>query len=178
MASTSKQASEVHRERALIFLTVGTQLSFDRLVRALDQIQPSLGIPVIAQVASGDYSPTNFLETYENLSKTKYDDIFSRASIIVSHAGMGTIITARLSGKPIIVMPRIAANGEHRNDHQTSTCTHLTGIDSLYVAKDCNELSGAILHAWEQPSVQTLKEPAELVENLRCSIFRNQARRD
>lgn len=175
MASTNKQASEVHWERALIFLTVGTQLSFDRLVRALDTIQPSLGIPVVAQVASGNYYPQNFMETHENLSKTKYEDIFTRASIIVSHAGMGTIITARLSGKPVIVMPRIAAKGEHRNDHQTSTCAHLTGMDSLYVAKDCDELLGAILHASKQPAVETLNEPTEFIENLRYSIFRKQA---
>lgn len=175
MAGTSKQASEIHWERALIFLTVGTQLSFDRLVRAVDQIQPSIGIPVVAQLASGNYCPQNFIETHEELSKSAYEDIFSRASIIVSHAGMGTIITARLSGKPVIVMPRVAAKGEHRNDHQTSTCDHLTGMDSLYVVRDCNELLDAILHASKQPAAEALKEPTEFIANLRYSIFRTPA---
>ena len=43
------------------------------------------------------------------------------AAAIVAHAGMGTILTALETGKRLLVMPRRAALGEHRNDHQLAT---------------------------------------------------------
>lgn len=51
----------------------------------------------------------------------EFDKLCHDARLIVAHAGMGTIISAMTKGKPIIVFPRIAALGEHRNEHQLAT---------------------------------------------------------
>jgi UDP-N-acetylglucosamine transferase subunit ALG13 len=63
------------------------------------------------------------------------------ASIVVAHAGMGTIITALEYGKPIIVMPRRGDLRETRNDHQVACVTHwLKQNNRIIVAFDERQL--------------------------------------
>jgi hypothetical protein len=43
----------------VIFVTVGTQLPFDRLIEAIDAIAPSLNEPIFAQTGKSTYGPRN-----------------------------------------------------------------------------------------------------------------------
>ena len=49
---------------------------------------------------------------------------------------MGSILTALQYRKPIIIMPRRAALGEHRNDHQLATAKWLGNKSGIFVAED------------------------------------------
>ena len=42
--------------------------------------------------------------------------------------------------KPIIIFPRIAAWGEHRNEHQLATAQKMKELGYVYVATDAKEL--------------------------------------
>ena len=53
---------------------------------------------------------------------------------------MGSIISALQKRKPIIVFPRIAALGEHRNEHQMATAKKMKKLGFVYVALDEKEL--------------------------------------
>ena len=128
----------------MIFLTTGTQLPFDRLVRAVDDwaevAKPDCRI--FGQVLSpphDPYRPRNF-ETRTRLSPAEYAEMFGKARLIVSHAGMGTILTALSQGKQICIMPRQFQYGEHRNDHQMATVERLEDHPGLYKARDEEDL--------------------------------------
>ncbi|MBA4809155.1 glycosyltransferase [Brevundimonas sp.] len=123
----------------MILLTIGTQLPFDRLVKALDEISPSLNRPIFGQIGKSSYRPTSF-QWAERLAPKDFDEKFSAATVIVSHAGIGTILTAQKYGKPIILFPREARFGEHRNDHQLATCNQLAGRPGIGVARTPREL--------------------------------------
>lgn len=47
------------------------------------------------------------------------------SSIVITHGGAGSILTALASGKVPIVLPRTAAYGEHVDDHQVQMCEML-----------------------------------------------------
>lgn len=120
----------------MIFVTVGTQLSFDRLVAAVDKW--SLNNPtvkVFAQVGPTNYAPQH-IEFADFVAPDIADGLFKQASLIVSHAGMGSILTALKYRKPILIMPRLANLGEHRNDHQLATAKWLGSTPGITVAKD------------------------------------------
>lgn len=105
----------------MIFVTTGTQLPFDRLVRAVDEwAAENPGHEIFAQIGSGKYKPQN-MEYVEKLEPNRYKHYFDKAGLVISHAGMGTIISGLESAKPLVLMPRRAALGEHRNDHQLGT---------------------------------------------------------
>jgi UDP-N-acetylglucosamine transferase subunit ALG13 len=124
----------------MIFLTMGTQEPFDRLVRAMDDWysrteRTHVLFGQIADQRDGGYVPRNF-EWVSRLSPVDYAARFAQADLIVSHAGMGSILTALHHSKPIVVMPRRAELREHRNDHQLATVKRLGVRPGIYVAED------------------------------------------
>jgi UDP-N-acetylglucosamine transferase subunit ALG13 len=125
----------------VIFLTVGTQFPFDRLVRAVDEWAGESGRDdVVAQIGPSEYVP-RFIRYHSFVSPLKFGEYVSEAQLIISHAGMGTILNALGRGKPILVMPRQARFNEHRNDHQMATARRCEKFGRILVAMDEQELA-------------------------------------
>jgi len=126
---------------AVIFVSVGTQLAFNRLVKAVDiwaEANPS--VEVFAQIGPDSEAP-RFMKYADFLSPLTVDSLMRHSELIVAHAGMGSILTALKYQRPILIMPRKAAFGEHRNDHQLATARWLDGRPGIYVAWDETEIS-------------------------------------
>ncbi len=123
----------------MIFCTVGTQAPFDRFVRVVDEAAGRIDEEVVAQVRGGSYVPRN-LRAVGFLPPDEFDALFASARLIVAHAGMGTILSAMRLGKPIVVFPRVAALGEHRNEHQLATARKMKELGYVYVAETAEEL--------------------------------------
>lgn len=149
----------------MIFVTVGTQLPFDRLIRAIDEIAPSLNERIVAQVNHSSYVPLH-LECRDYLCADEFNALFDEARLILSHAGTGTILSALMREKPIIIMPRLFCMGEHRNDHQLATAMKMNELHYVNVAYDKKQLHDFIRNG-VQP-LRTIGEKAseELVHSL------------
>lgn len=119
----------------MIFLTVGTQFPFDRLVKAVDELVGANGLDdkIFAQIGNSSYRPKNF-EAASELEKSVFDEHFNRADGIISHAGMGTITMALERRKPLLVMPRLRKYGEVVNDHQVAIARKFEERHYLLVA--------------------------------------------
>lgn len=129
----------------MIFLTVGTQLPFDRLTRALDewcatQDQPSDVFGQIGSVGPDSYQPQNF-EWEEKISPDEFTRRVKNARVVVGHAGMGSIITAMTFRKPTLIMARRAHLGEHRNDHQEATLQRFKSRNGLFAIETAQDLA-------------------------------------
>lgn len=118
----------------MILVSVGTQLPFDRLIRAIDDIAPKLDEEIVAQIGVTAYRPSN-VTFHKTLAPIAYEDLVKQARVLVSHAGIGTILGAQKHEKPIVIFPRQAQFGEHRNDHQLATCRQLRHYKGVYVAE-------------------------------------------
>jgi UDP-N-acetylglucosamine transferase subunit ALG13 len=124
----------------MIFVTVGGQMPFDRLIGTVDEWALSRGrSDVVAQIGPSDFR-ARAIETTQYFDSIEFRRRFEAASLIVGHAGMGTIITALECGKPIIVMPRRGKLRETRNDHQVAMATHLLEQGRVMVAFDEEQL--------------------------------------
>jgi UDP-N-acetylglucosamine transferase subunit ALG13 len=128
----------------MIFATVGTQLPFDRLLDALDAwAGRNRGIPVVAQTGATRRVFAN-LRTVTSLGQAEFMAQVAAARLIVSHAGMGTILSAAELGKPVILMPRLARFGEHRNDHQIDTAAEMARLSNVTVVDEPAALEAAL----------------------------------
>lgn len=125
----------------MIFLTVGTQFPFDRLVKAVDKAvgQDGFEETVLAQIGCSSYKPQNF-EAVSTLEKQLFDKRFQEATCIISHAGIGTITMALENNKPLLVMPRLKKHGEVVNDHQVAIAKKFEEFGHILVANTENEL--------------------------------------
>jgi UDP-N-acetylglucosamine transferase subunit ALG13 len=129
----------------VIFVTVGAQMPFDRLTSCVDRWAASGGMnDVFAQIGNTGWRPVH-MDWTALLDPSEYRQRLFEADAVITHAGMGTILTALEFGKPIIVMPRRGALRETRNDHQVGTAKALAAEGRVTVAWDEHELA-----AWLQ----------------------------
>lgn len=104
----------------LIFVTLGTQdKPFNRLLEALEY-QIDLGNikeEVIVQAGLTKYESTK-MKIFNLVSHDEFEKYIKEARIVITHGGVGSIITALKHEKKVIAAPRLAQYGEHVNDHQ------------------------------------------------------------
>lgn len=135
----------------MIFVTVGSQMPFDRLVVAMDQwASERAGCDVFAQVGKDGYRP-NAMRFADSISPRDFLATVASSALIVAHAGMGSVLTALEFGKPIVLLPRQGALQETRNDHQIATARWLMDRPGVFVAMNESELPTAIDRAMEMP---------------------------
>jgi UDP-N-acetylglucosamine transferase subunit ALG13 len=129
----------------MIFLTVGTQFPFDRLVKAVDKAAGINGFDekIVAQIGDSSYCPKNF-EAAPSVEKAVFDQYFAEANSIISHAGMGTITMALDHRKPLLVMPRMKKYGEVVNDHQLAIARKFEQLGYLLVAYNSEDVPDKI----------------------------------
>jgi UDP-N-acetylglucosamine transferase subunit ALG13 len=121
---------------------------FDRLIKLIDEFVAAnlLHRKFYAQIGKGKYRPKN-IPYCEFLNPEEYQACVEKCSLVVSHAGMGTIITAIELNKPIVILPKRASLNEQRNEHQLATAHHFHKSPLVIVAKQDQDLSEAIFRA-------------------------------
>lgn len=121
-----------------IFISVGTQLPFHRLIKHFDDLSSeSKEVEIIAQIGRDDFTYKN-IDSYNTLSPRLFSTYLDECDVFITHAGMGNIISALKANKPFLVVPRDHRICEHRNSHQFDTAVWLERED---LAKVCWELS-------------------------------------
>lgn len=104
----------------MIFVTLGTQdKGFPRLLEAIDkQIEKgNIKEKVIVQAGLTEYESKN-MEIFDLVPQKDFDKYVDEASLIITHGGAGSILTAVKKGKKVIAAARLAKYREHNNDHQ------------------------------------------------------------
>jgi UDP-N-acetylglucosamine transferase subunit ALG13 len=124
----------------MIFVTVGTQLAFERLISAVDEwAANSPSKDIFSQIGPSKYTPLH-MPYSDFLKPDDANKFFVECDLVVSHAGMGSILTALKYKKPILILPRLASLNEHRNNHQVATAKWLQKKSGVTVAWSESEL--------------------------------------
>lgn len=104
----------------MIFVTLGTQdKSFKRLLENIDK-QINLGNitdEVIVQAGYTDYSSSN-MKIFKMIPMEEFDKYIKKCDILITHAGVGSIMSGLMNDKKVISVPRLKKYNEHTNDHQ------------------------------------------------------------
>lgn len=160
----------------MIFLTVGTQLPFDRLVKVVNEFsKANPEVKIVGQVGHTQVEKLNF-EYYETLSISEFEKFFNESEAVISHAGMGTILTALTSGKALFMMPRLHKYQEHRNDHQLGTLEKFKNKAFCYGFSSLSELDKCyeefVIHKMELKGDLLSPYAPEMMSNSLTDIIR------
>lgn len=139
----------------MIFITVGTQLPFPRLIAHMDALAQHMDEDVFAQTGP-DAIDTHHLTKLTHLTPPQFEDKFRAARVVVAHAGIGTILSAKRYGKPLILLPRRAGLGEHRNDHQLATAKAVETLPGIHVAWEVDALETLLAAPTLEPANETM----------------------
>lgn len=121
----------------MIFVTTGSA-PFPRLVTMVEAVAVDLNDDVLIQTA--DEESTTKLDQVAYLPLAEYRSIVHEARFVISHAGIGTILTSIEKDTPIIVVPRRAEYGEHGDNHQVATAERFERDGLVTVARSSEEL--------------------------------------
>jgi len=159
---------EICRRADMIFVTVGNHFQeFERLLKKVDEIAPRICHEFLIQKGYSKYVPRN----------TKYFDFvpmraamqyIRRSDLVISHAGIGTIILCKENGRPLIIFPRRKKYGEHGTDHQMEIARVLQerGDKNVHIVYEENQLEQKIIE------VMGKKEIVEVENEGRKNLIR------
>jgi UDP-N-acetylglucosamine transferase subunit ALG13 len=156
----------------MIFLSVGSQMPFDRLVKAVDCWSGQRNRnDIFGQIGRGKFRPS-IIQWERFLDPSKFHGLFRAARAIVSHAGTGCVLTALQYGKPILVLPRQATLGETTSEHQLHFVERLQEFKSIAVAVDERDLWAKLDVLDEMIGQKTIDSCAskDLVNSLRAFL--------
>ena len=104
----------------MILVTLGTQdKTFPRLLHAIQKQIDNGNIKdkVVVQAGSTKFDSAD-MEIFDLIDRDKFAQLISECDLLITHGGVGSIITGLKNNKKIIAAPRLERYGEHTNDHQ------------------------------------------------------------
>ena len=130
----------------MIFVTLGTQdKSFERLLKAIDREieRGNTKEKVVVQAGYTKYETKN-MEIMDLVSQDEFDKLMKECSLLITHGGVGSILTGIKYGKPVIAAARLKKYKEHNNDHQKQIIKEFGDLGYILELRDFNKLGKMI----------------------------------
>jgi UDP-N-acetylglucosamine transferase subunit ALG13 len=152
----------------VIFATCGSShLAFERMMRSLS-VLPAEEL----HVQHGPASPPPSRSAYRFLPFARMVELIDQADVVVTHAGVGSIMCALRAGHVPIVFPRLQRYGETVDDHQIELAEALASRGTVTVARTPRELRDATAAAPSRSTAQILDATA-ICSAVRSAIHGN-----
>ncbi len=104
----------------MILVTLGTQdKSFKRLLEAIQKQIDNGNIKekVVVQAGHTKFESKD-MEIFDLIPMEKFDELIDSCEILITHGGVGSIITGLKHNKKVIAAARLKEYKEHTNNHQ------------------------------------------------------------
>lgn len=127
----------------MILVTLGTNdKKFTRLLKAVEkQIKnKTIKDEVIVQAGfTSDYK-SKHMKIFDLIPMDEFDKIIKECDILITHGGVGSIITGLKYNKKVIAAARLEKYKEHVNDHQLQIIENFTNSGYILPLTDFNKL--------------------------------------
>jgi UDP-N-acetylglucosamine transferase subunit ALG13 len=149
----------------MIFATTGTCEPFDRLLQALDALE--LDEELVVQHGISPVRPQG-ARCIDFLAYSDLVGLVRRARLVVTHGGVGSVLTALTNGKRPVVVPRLARLGEAIDDHQLEFVRKLAAAHVIELVEDTSELGSRLAGVHAGP--RGVRPDERLVSELRSYL--------
>lgn len=130
----------------MILVTLGTQdKPFTRLLDAvLREIEKgNIKDEVIVQAGCTNYE-TDKMKIFDLIPMEEFDTLMKKCDLLITHGGVGSIITGLKCNKKVIAVPRLAKYGEHVNDHQKQIIEKFSDNGNIIGIENLDDLGEAL----------------------------------
>ncbi|MDQ1123234.1 glycosyltransferase [Microbacterium trichothecenolyticum] len=136
---TPSATSRVDAPRSF-FVTLGTikPYEFAELVKVVEKSLPD-DAEIVWQLGATTYQPTRGT-VFTQMSGSEFDAAVRKADVVITHAGVGTLIALVESGADVIAVPRRKFRHEHVDDHQLQIAEEFASRGLIRV-READELS-------------------------------------
>lgn len=126
----------------MIFVTLGTQdKSFERLLVELDTLVDKKEITdeIIVQAGSTKYKSKN-MKIFDLIDMNKFDEYISNCDFLITHGGVGSILTGLKNNKKVFAVARLEKYDEHESNHQVEIIEKFDKLGYIVGCFDANEV--------------------------------------
>lgn len=152
----------------MIFVTVGNATQgFGRLLKTVDQLAADgffKGDEVLIQAGNNPGFQALNCKQEAFLSMEQFSGMISKAALVISHAGAGTLLQLLQAGKTPIVMPRRKQYGEVVDDHQLELVKALASEGRIVPAYEPKDLPKAIEEARRRNTQPVPPPPSRMLD--------------
>jgi UDP-N-acetylglucosamine transferase subunit ALG13 len=119
---------------------------FSRLIKEVDEIAIKISDEIVIQRGYSRYHPKN-TRNFDFVPIITAIEYIKTSELVISHAGIGTIILCKEYGIPLIIVPRRKKYNEHMNDHQMEIAKVLEekGEGGIHVIYEEDQLEKKII---------------------------------
>lgn len=135
----------------MILVMLGTQNnSFERLLKKMDELieKKIIDEKVIVQSGYTNYESKN-MRIFDLIPQEELEKYQEQADLIITHGGVGSIVSSIKKGKKVIAVPRLHRYHEHVNDHQKQIVEAFDKKGYIIGIQRIDELRKAIIRAQE-----------------------------
>lgn len=125
---------------------LGTQNnSFHRLLEEIDELVKKgiINDEIIVQAGYTKYNSKN-MKILGLMPKEELEKYQEKADLIITHGGVGSIISSIEKGKKVIAVPRLHEYQEHVNNHQIEIVEKYSNENLIIGCKQVSDLEKAI----------------------------------
>ena len=133
----------------MILVTLGTQdKSFERLLKAVQKAidEGYVKEKVVVQAGYTEFTSKD-MEIFDFIPRDKFDELIEECDILITHAGVGSILTGLNNNKKVIAAARLSEYKEHINDHQIQIVEKFDRLGYILPLKDFDKLGELIKEA-------------------------------
>lgn len=164
----------------MILVLLGTQNnSFHRLLEEIEKNieNGNINEDVIVQAGYTKFEPKTTKQTikiFNTIPQKELDSLIEKANLVISHGGVGSMVTSNQKGKKVIAIARRKEYHEHVNNHQIETIEIFAKKGYVLPAKKVQDL-GEVLKKVEnfQPILYKKDEKNNIIEIIEKFIENN-----
>lgn len=119
---------------------------YEGMFAIMDSLAPSLGEEVVMQVGNSGFTGRN-TKCFPFKPDAEMQALFDEASLIVCHAGIGSILNGMERNVPLVLVPRDVVVPEAVNDQQAIVAAKVEALGRAVVVSNLDELGDAIERA-------------------------------
>ena len=130
----------------MILVMLGTQNnSFHRLLEKIDDLinKRIINDEVVVQAGYTKYESNN-MKIFSLIPVEELEELIEKADLVITHGGVGSIISSLKKGKKVIAVPRLHEYQEHVNNHQKEIIETFDKKGYIIGIQDVNQLEEAI----------------------------------
>lgn len=154
----------------MILMVCGTQkFQLDRMLREMDRLIETGAVTeeVFAQIGHSTYEPKHY-QWERFVAGEEFEEKIKNCDLLLTHSGVGTILTGKELGKLVLVFPRSVKYAEHVDDHQWQIAREFRKRDYVLICEEVSQMAQRIEECRQFPF-----QPLRIGENVQTGVIRN-----
>ena len=157
----------------MILITLGTQdKKFYRLLEAVQKQIDNKIIKdkVVVQAGCSSDFQTKDMEIFDLIPMDDFDKLINECDILITHGGVGSIITGLKNNKKVIAAARLEKYGEHTNDHQLQIIDNFSNSGYILKLDDFDKLGELLKNIGKFKPKQYKSNTSKFIKTIKNEI--------